>query len=167
MDDDARRLLDALQAALDASRRDTPPDAGEAEQWATVYDQDTHRPRWYPSPLYDAFQAVRFMPAGIDEQARAALAAVGLFHRIDEEAAARIDADTWREIFRLALLVIECVTYAEPQADGRWLRIDALHTTPNAGGYCTTRPAVPVYWLSKLDFLRLHELENFLTDLAR
>jgi hypothetical protein len=96
------------------------------------------------------------------KQARASLATLGLDFRIEDEDAARIDADTWREITRLTHLAIECVTFTAPEANGHWLRIDTLHTTPNAGGYCTTRAADSVYWIPKADLPRLRELEDYL-----
>jgi hypothetical protein len=99
------------------------------------------------------------------QQARASLATLGLDFRIEDEDATRIDADTWREIARLTRLAKECVTFTAPEATGRWLRIETLRTTPNAGGYCTTRAADPVYWILKADLPRLRDLEDYL-DLA-
>lgn len=99
------------------------------------------------------------------KQARASLATLGLDFRIKDEDAARIDAGTWREITRLTHLAIECVTFTAPEANGHWLRIDTLRTTPNVGGYCTTRAADPVYWILKADLPRLRDLEDYL-DLA-
>lgn len=99
------------------------------------------------------------------KQARASLATLGLAFRLEDEDAMRIDADTWREIARLTPLAIECVTFTAPEANGHWLRIDTLRTTPNAGGYCTTRAADPVYWIPKADLHRLRDLEDYL-DLA-
>ena len=99
------------------------------------------------------------------KQARASLATLGLEFRIEDEDAMRIDADTWREIARLTRLAIECLTFTAPEANGHWLRIDTLRTTPNAGGYCTTRAVDPVYWIPKADLPRLRDLEDYL-DLA-
>lgn len=95
-----------------------------------------------------------------EHQARESLAALGLAFRIED--GQQIDADTWREIDRLAHQVIECVTFTEPESTGVWLRIDTLRATPNAGGYCTPRPAEPMYWIAKPDLPRLRELEDYL-----
>lgn len=104
----------------------------------------------------------------VEQQARDSLAVLGLAHRIEDEDAAWIDADTWREIARLAHCVIECVTFQEPARSGPvypWLRVGSLRTAWNACGYCTHRPVEPVYWIPKADLPRLRELEDYL-DLA-
>lgn len=119
------------------------------------------------SPKSGGFNAESDANASM-QAARESLAELGLAFRIKD--GQQIDADTWRELDRLARRIIECVTFQEPTRTGPvypWLCIDKLRGNPNSSGYVVEFKAPElVYWLPKADFERLRELEYRLDDLA-
>jgi len=101
-------------------------------------------------------------------ETRQSLAALGLAFRIED--GQQIDANTWRELDRLAHRIIECVTFQEPPQIGPvypWLCIDKLRGNPNSSGWITEFKAPELaYWIPKADLGLLHELEARLDGLA-